>query len=130
MKIHRRGPLMLALALYGAAALAQAPALPKELSGRWTFAPAKRSNMFSLDEIEAQGEQGFKARLTWWASDPKCTIHKEPITGRYTATTLTFDATTKCNVPFTTELARADKGWVGKATTHDTNNVVLELKAD
>jgi hypothetical protein len=103
--------------------------LPAELSGRWTFASAGRTNTFSLDQIKPATDKSFTAVLTWWTSDPACTIRKEPITGRLTAGGIAFDAKTKCDVEFTTELARGEKEWVGSAITKGTNSVTLEVRA-
>ena len=108
---------------------AQAQAVPKQLSGRWTIASLGRTNLFSIDDIVVAQDQSFTAKLTWWTIDPKCKLHKEPLTGRLTDTSLTFDATTKCDVSFAAELNRAEKGWVGKATVKS-SGLLVDMKAD
>ena len=108
---------------------AQTQVLPGELSGRWTFASAGRTNTFSLDAIKPGTDKTFTAVLTWWTADPKCTIRKEPIAGRVTEGGIAFDAKTKCDVEFTTELNRGEKEWVGKAVTKGDNSVTLEVRA-
>jgi hypothetical protein len=114
----------------GGAANAQPLALPKELSGRWTFAAQNRTQTFSLSEISASDQSTFTAKLTWWTTDPSCTIRSEPIQGRITPTGIAFDSKTKCDVSFTAELDRAASGWQGKATTTSGNRAELSLRAD
>ena len=108
---------------------AQPQLLPNELSGRWTFASAGRTNTFSLDAIRPAKDSTFTAVLTWWTSDPKCTIRREPITGRITEGGIAFDTKTKCDIEFTTELNRGEKEWVGKAVTKGDSSVTLEVRA-
>ena len=118
-----------ALALAPFLATAQPQVLPAELSGRWTFASAGRTNTFSLDAIKPATDKTFTALLTWWTTDPKCTIRKEPITGRVTEGGIAFDSKTKCDVEFTAELNRGDREWIGKAVTKGENSVTLEVRA-
>ena len=127
---------MLALALFvaicqiaPAPALAQAKSLPADLSGRWTFAPAGRTNTFSLDEIKPASDSTFTALLTWWTADPACTIRKTTITGRVTEGGIAFDSKTKCDVEFTVELTQGEKEWTGKAVTKGANVLTLDLRA-
>lgn len=108
---------------------AQSVALPKEMSGRWTFAAQNRTQTFSLEEISASNQSSFTAKLTWWTSDPKCTIRSEPITGRITPTGIAFDSKTKCDIAFTAELNRASSGWEGNAFTTSGTRVELSLSA-
>lgn len=122
-------PIGLVFALAGAA-FAQPVALPKELSGRWTFAAMNRTQLFSLTEISASDQSTFTAKLTWWTTDPSCTLRAEPIQGRITSTGIAFDSKTKCDVAFVAELNRASSGWEGKATTTSGNRVELSLRAD
>lgn len=117
------------LSAFAGFANAQSAALPKELSGRWTFAAQNRTQSFSLEEISASSPDSFAAKLTWWTSDPKCTIRSEPITGRVTPAGIAFDSKTKCDVAFTAELSRAASGWTGKAVTTSGNRVELSLTA-
>lgn len=111
-------------------AISQSIALPKEISGRWTLVAANRSQVFSLDEITVKDQSAFTAKLTWWTSDPKCTLRAEPLEGRITSTGLAFDSKTKCDVSFTAELNRESTGWAGKAITTSGTKVELELKAN
>jgi hypothetical protein len=117
------------LALSALATLAQVQPLPEELSGRWTFAAAGRSNTFSLDQIKPTGDKTFTAVLTWWTSDPACMIRKVPLAGRLTEGGIAFDAKTRCDVEFTAELNREAKEWVGKAVTKGATSVTLEVRA-
>ena len=120
----------LAAALCTLGALAHAQDLPKSLSGRWTWAEKGASQTFSLDNIQRQGDNAFSASLTWWTMNPKCAIRNAPIVGRITEAGLAFDATTKCDVSFTAELSRAEKGWQGKGLTKNDSSVVVDIKAE
>ena len=130
MKIQTIVAAITIFAAIGNSALAQITALPKDLSGRWTFAAQNRTQIFSLDGISASGPDAFTAKLTWWTSDPSCTIRAEPITGRITPTGIAFDSKTKCDVSFTAELNRAASGWEGRATTTSGTRVELSLNAN
>jgi hypothetical protein len=112
-----------------AAACAQEPPLPKELSGRWAVPNTNATDVFSLEEMAAGTDSTFAAKLTWWTSDRSCVIRSQPISGRLTPTGITFDAKTKCDVAFTVELNRQEKAWAGKGDTTSGRLVVLELKA-
>jgi hypothetical protein len=118
----------IALALLAAAA-AQAQDVPGALSGRWVWAARGFTQTFALDDIQRQGADSFTAKLTWWATESRCTVRGQPITGRITATGLSFDAATACDVGFTVDLQRADKGWTGKATTKTPKPVVVDITA-
>ena len=109
--------------------VAQQMQLPKDLSGRWTFVAAGRTNTFSLDEIATTQDGKFTAKLTWWTTDPACTVRNEPVAGLLTTKGITFDAKTKCNVEFTAILNAGEKEWTGQATTKGANSVVVEMKA-
>ena len=114
-----------------AASVTQAQeALPKELSGRYVVVGTTVTQVFSLQGMTQDTDNTFKAKLTWWTRDQKCVIRNEPIIGRITATGIAFDARTKCDVPFTVELNRAEKKWIGKAATTDGPPIVLELQAN
>ena len=129
MSSTRQIAIGVATMLTAATVFAQVIQAPKELSGRWTFAPANRSNSFSLDDIAAAPDGSFTAKLTWWTTDPKCAVRNEAISGRMTATGLTFDARTKCDVDFTAVLNRSENEWVGQATTKGANAATVEMKA-
>lgn len=108
---------------------AQEVGLPKEISGRWLIQSSGRTQTFSLDGIVARGDKTFSAKLTWWATDAKCSLSDEPIVGQVTDAGITFDAKNKCDVSFTAVLDRSDKAWAGTATTTSGPKVVLLLNA-
>ena len=114
----------------GVQAMAQTADLPLSLSGRWTWTERNFSENFSLDDIKAQPEGAFSAKLTWWTVDSKCAIRGVPIVGKQTDIGISFNATTKCDVTFAAELGRAQTGWTGKATSAGANAVVVQLKAN
>ena len=111
-------------------AFPQAAELPKEIAGRWTMQASGRTQTFSIEEISAQTDGTFRAKLTWWTSDPKCLIKNEPIIGKFGNDGISFDAKNKCDVSFTTILGRDRTGWTGTATTTSGPTVVLDLKAN
>lgn len=120
--IHRLAVLgLLVMAQVGA----EPVAIPKEISGRWTY--KNYSNLFSLEDMAPTADAGFSARLTWWTRKPECVIRDQAITGRQTDTGIAFDAMTRCDVRFTAELSRGGDGWVGKATTDQ--GVVVDMRA-
>lgn len=125
----KRMPVFLA-AVSAWISAAQAADLPKELNGRWTWAAKNATQTFALEDIKAQGQESFTALLTWWTMDPKCALRGVPITGKVMAAGLSFDATTKCDVSFTADLNRSDKGWTGVAKINGASGVVIDLKAD
>lgn len=106
------------------------PQLPNELSGRYTVVGTTATQLFSLQDIVQDGDKAFKAKLTWWTVNPRCLIKDEPIVGRITATGIAFDAKTKCDLPFTAELDRTEKHWVGRGSTTAGPQLALELKAN
>ncbi|HEY6565205.1 MAG TPA: hypothetical protein VIY86_11945 [Pirellulaceae bacterium] len=118
------------LALVGAEANAQSPQLPNSVNGRWTWVQRGWTQTFSLEEIKANPDKTFTAKLTWWTFDLKCSIRDAAIVGRQTESGIAFDATTKCDVSFTAELVRGPSGWTGKAATTSGVAIVLDLKAD
>jgi hypothetical protein len=130
MKLQTFVAAISVIAALGNPVLAQTTALPKDLSGRWTLESQNRTQTFSLDGISASGPDAFTAKLTWWTTDPSCTIKAESITGRITPTGIAFDGKTKCDVSFTAELNRAASGWEGRATTTSGRQVELSLKAN
>jgi hypothetical protein len=134
--LARLAPLLLAAA--GAVAHAQtaAPAaaedLPKNLHGRWTSVAVDgkaTAQPFDLENIERQEGGAFKARLSWTTADPRCTIRYQPITGRLTDSSLSFDAATACKDALTAKLSRGAGAWVGEATIKATPPVVVQLTA-
>ena len=52
-------------------AAAQPAELPGALSGRWSWAQRGGSQTFFLDDIKAQPDRSFTAKLTWWTIDTK-----------------------------------------------------------
>lgn len=125
-------PTLIALAIAAAtvgAAHAQQTTLPKELSGRYVVVGTRATQLFSLKDITPDGESAFKAKLTWWTRNAPCDLKDEPIVGRVTATGIAFDAKS-CDIPFTVELNRAEKDWVGKGATTGGPARTLELKAE
>ena len=118
-----------AVMLFVTGVVAQSVQVPKELSGRWTLAAAGRTNTFSLDDISAGPDASFTAKLTWWTTDPKCTVRKEPISGKVTATGIAFNAATKCGVEFTAVLNQTGNEWLGEAVGKAPNSPAVELKA-
>lgn len=109
-------------------AMAQQP-LPKELSGRYVIVGTRVTQTFTLKDITADGDSAFKAKLTWWTRNTPCDLKDEPIVGRVTATGISFDAKS-CDIPFTVELNRAEKDWIGKGATTGGPARTLELKAE
>jgi len=111
-------------------AYAQDSQLPKEISGRWTIQSSGRTQTFSIEEISVEADRTFRAKLTWWTTDPKCVIRNEAIVGKVGDDGISFDAKSKCDVSFTTKLSRNKSGWTGTATTTSGPIVVLDLKAN
>lgn len=109
--------------------LAQVPEVPASLSGRWTWVDRSISQTFALDDIKVQPDQTFAAKFTWWTNESRCALRGEPIVGKLTATGLSFDAKTKCDVAFTVVLSPASSGWAGTASTSG-DALVLQLKAN
>ena len=93
-------PLMtvaIAVATFGSAHAQDSP-FPKEISGRWTIQSSGRTQSFSIEEISVEADRTFRAKLTWWTSDPKCVIRNEAIIGKVSDVGISFDAKTKCDV--------------------------------
>jgi hypothetical protein len=110
-------------------ATAQGGALPKEIAGRWSAPTVDATETFSLNELAATSSGGFTARLTWLTSVPNCALRNLPITGKLTPTGISFEAKTRCDMPFAVELDRAADGWVGKGRTTGAVALPLELRA-
>ncbi len=112
-------------------AVAQSQDLPSSLSGRWRFAMDGTSQTFSLDEIKAQPDKSFTAKLTWWQYDPWCATRSLPIVGRQTESGIAFEVPKKCNISYTVELRRQPSGWIGTASNAMRGyGLELELKAN
>ncbi|MCP5280155.1 MAG: hypothetical protein H6930_00890 [Rhodoferax sp.] len=122
--------LVASMVVASSCVVAQSTELPDSISGRWSWVERNLGQTFSRNDIKAQPDQSFTAKLTWWTIDPKCSIRGTPIVGKLTSTGLAFDARTKCDQTFAAELGRASSGWVGKATTTCGNTVVVEMKAN
>lgn len=130
MHFARHTMACLAIVLPLSSVLAQPAQLPKDIAGRWSLPGTDRSNLFSLDGIAAAPDgTSFTAALTWWTTDPKCSVRNEPVSGKVTASGMSFDAKTKCGVEFTAVLQRTGAEWAGQATTKGGNSTVVELKA-
>ena len=106
---------------------AQEMPLPKEIKGRYSAIGTSSGQIFSLSDITQRPDSTFAAKLTWWTSQASCTVRSAPITGRVTPTGLAFDAKTNCDVAFSIELNRQEKGWVGKGNTA---MFALDIKVD
>ena len=113
-----------------ASALAQP--LPASLSGRWRYPQDGSSQVFSLQEIKAQPDKTFTAKLTWWQVNPWCATRGVSIVGRQTEFGgIAFEVPRICGITYDAELNRAatGSGWVGKASS-GYYNLLLDLKAD
>jgi hypothetical protein len=99
-----------------AQAVAQAQELPNSLSGRWRFAMDGTTQTFSLEEIKAQPDKTFTAKLTWWQSDPWCATRSLPIVGQQTESGIAFEVPKKCNISYSVQLHREASGWIGTAS--------------
>ena len=86
--------------------------------------------VFSLDEIRAQPDRTFTAKLTWWQVNPWCATRDFPIVGRQTEQGIEFDVPRKCGISYTAELKRSPAGWVGQASSMSGFGLMLELKAN
>jgi len=104
--------------------------LPTSLSGRWKWPPDSTQQVFSLDEIRAQPDKTFTAKLTWWQDNPWCATRALPIVGRQTDTGIVFEVPRKCGIAYVAELNRSSSGWVGKASSMSGYGLMLDLKAD
>jgi hypothetical protein len=101
--------------------------LPKEIKGRYSAVGTSSGQVFTLSDITQRPDSTFAAKLTWWTTQASCTVRAAPITGRVTPTGLAFDSKTNCDVAFSIELNRQEKGWVGKGSTA---MFALEIKVD
>lgn len=119
----------IAIAAAGLTGAQDAP-VPKDISGRWTMQGTARTQTFAIEDITVNADRTFRAKLTWWTSDPKCLIKNEPIVGQLVEGVLQFEAKNRCDVSFTTKLSRTDNEWTGTATTTSGPMVVLNLKAN
>jgi hypothetical protein len=121
-------PAFAFLVLFATLASAQAPSVPGEIKGRWTY--QTRSNIFNLSEIKVAADRTFTGKLWWFAGNVRCSIEGDPVSGKLTDGGITWDYVTKdpCNEPYTVELIRTARGWEGKSTGKK-NNVVADVTA-
>lgn len=105
------------------------PDLPGELKGRWIWVKRGLSQSFALEEIRRTDGDSFSAKLSWWTIDARCAIRSEPIVGKLTDGGLSFNATTKCDIPISVELRRGENGWNGTGSAQSVQPIELELQA-
>ena len=86
--------------------------------------------VFSLDEIRAQPDKTFTAKLTWWQVNPWCAWRGLPIVGRQTDQGIEFEVPRMCGIAYVAELKRSPSGWVGQASSMSGYGLLLELKAN
>jgi hypothetical protein len=114
-----------------AQAVAQSQDLPSSLSGRWRFAVDGTTQTFSLEEIRAQTDKTFTAKLTWWQDNPWCATRGLPIVGRQTESGIAFEVPKKCNISYSVQLRRESSGWIGTASNSMRGfGLELDLKAN
>ena len=114
-----------------AQAVAQPQELPNSLSGRWRFALDGSTQTFSLEEIRAQPDKTFTAKLTWWQTNPWCAIRNVPIVGRKTESGIAFEVPRMCNISYSVQLHREASGWIGTASNSMRGfGLELDLKAN
>ena len=104
--------------------------LPSSLSGRWRWPADSTQQVFSLDEIRAQPDRTFTAKLTWWQVNPWCAWRDLPIVGRQTDEGIAFEVPRMCGIAYVAELRRSPSGWVGQASSMSGYGLYLELKAN
>jgi len=110
---------------------AAAQELPNSLSGRWRFALDGSSQTFSLEEIRAQPDRTFTAKLTWWQTNPWCATRSVPIVGRQTESGIAFEVPRTCNISYSVQLRREASGWIGTASNSMRGfGLELDLKAN
>jgi len=118
-------------ALVCAQAAAQVQELPNSLSGRWRFTVDGTSQTFSLEEIRAQPDRTFTAKLTWWQTNPWCATRSAPIVGQRTESGIAFEVPRKCNISYLVQLRREASGWIGTASNSMRGfGLELDLKAN
>ena len=112
-------------------AVAQPQDLPNSISGRWRFAVDGTTQTFSLEEIQAQPDKTFTAKLTWWQYDPWCATRSLPIVGQQTESGIAFEVPKKCNISYRVQLRREASGWIGTASNSMRGfGLELDLKAN
>ena len=117
--------------LGGAQAVAQTRELPNSISGRWRFTVDGTTQTFSLEEIKAQPDNTFTAKLTWWQTNPWCATRSAPIVGQRTESGIAFEVPRKCNISYLVQLRREASGWIGTASNSMRGfGLELELKAN
>jgi hypothetical protein len=113
------------------AASAVGQELPPSLNGRWRYPPDGTSQVFSLNEIRAQADRTFTAKLTWWQTNPWCATRDLPIVGRQTDLGgIAFEVPRVCGVGYLAELYRSPSGWVGRASSGYGWGLALDLSAN
>lgn len=88
------------------------------------------SQVFSLNDIRAQPDKTFTAKLTWWQTNPWCATRELPIVGRQTESGIAFEVPRMCGIAYGAELNRSPAGWVGKASSMSGFGLMLDLKAN
>ena len=112
-------------------AAAGAQDLPASLSGRWRYPPDGTSQVFSLQDIRAQPDKTFTAKLTWWQTNPWCATRDLPIVGRQTDFGgIAFEVPRMCGIGYFAELNRSASGWVGRASSGYGWGLALDLSAN
>ena len=104
--------------------------LPPSLSGRWRYPPDGTTQVFSLQDIRAQPDKTFTAKLTWWQTNPWCAWRDLSIVGRQTESGIAFEVPRMCGLAYVAELNRSPSGWVGKASSMSGYGLMLDLRAD
>ena len=113
------------------AATALSQDLPASIKGRWRYPRDGTSQVFSLQDIKAQPDKTFTAKLTWWQLNPWCATRDLPIVGRRNEFGgIAFEVPRMCGVGYMAELDRSPSGWVGRASSGYGWGLALDLKAD
>lgn len=102
--------------------------LPVEIKGHWSWSERNITQIFALTSIKTTGTDSALAMLTWWTANTKCALREVPVQLRVSGPTISFDATTKCDVSFTAELTKGPSGWTGKAITQQGPVVTIEAE--
>lgn len=117
------------LIAFSAAHAQEQGGLPGQVNGRWIWLAVKRSQLFQLSAITPASEASATAKLTWLNVDPRCSIQNELIEMQTTKTSISFTATTKCDLRFTATLIRDGDEWKGRVSVMGAANAVVELQA-
>ena len=93
--------------------------------------PSLERRKDSLQDIRAQPDKTFTAKLTWWQLNPWCATRDLPIVGRRNEFGgIAFEVPRMCGVGYMAELDRSPSGWVGRASSGYGWGLALDLKAD